>query len=148
MSKERVHYFTRRNMELDITFDPPRDPVDRIGASGDGGSHYSRIKQFRYPRSPDPSGRNNRRELFGYHEDAKEGKHLEEAYQEALADEQYRVSQRHLEKQKRLKRKDNLDKAAHMTLLGPSRDVERTEERSVRHLVSVSCWNLTYLSAI
>jgi hypothetical protein len=128
MSSQPLHHFTRRNLQLDSTFNPPIDPVDGISDSEENGNHYSRIRELRHPHGP---GSENRAAKKAYHEDERETVRREQAYENKLIDEVLRVRGRHRQKQLRLLNKDGLDKRAYQTLLPLSRDVERTQERLV-----------------
>ena len=129
-------------MELDATFRPAIDPVDGISDttdSDDAGNHYSRLRQFRRPHGPASPDRAAQR---AYHADMQETRRLEEVYENGLIDEVLRVSRLPPLKQLRLAKKDGLDKKAYDSLVPLSRDVERSQERSVVCFARVSWqWN-------
>lgn len=124
-------------MELDAKFRPAIDPVDGMSDktdSDEGGTHYGRIRQYRYPHGPTPR---NRAAKQACHEDMQETGNLQQVYESNLIDELLRVSRRHPQKQLRLAKKDGLDKKAYETLLPLSREVERSQERFVVCFTSI-----------
>lgn len=128
MSKERLHHFTRRNMELGATFDVPNDPVDKISDADQTDNHYSRIRKHRHPHGPSAEARTAK---LAYQEDEKETHRQKTQFENVLIDEVTKSYMQHPKKQDRLRRKDGLDKKAYQTLSSLSRDAERTQERFV-----------------